>query len=346
MIKYSFKNDYSEGAHANILKTMLESNLEQTNGYGNDDYCERAKNLIKNRLNNDQSEIHFIVGGTQTNLIMISSALRPFESVISANTGHINVHETGAIEATGHKVCATPFRKDGKLSIIDIKSVLDEHTDEHMVMPRMVYISQSTEVGTIYSKEELKEIYEFCKANGLYLFVDGARLGSALTSVKNNVSLEDLAHFSDAFYIGGTKNGALFGEALVINNKSLSKDFRYYIKQRGALLAKGRLLGIQFEELLKNELFFDLGKHANEMAMNLSQGLNELGIEFLTESFTNQIFPIFSNNILEKLGKIYDYTFWSKTSDNKSCIRLCTSWATKKDMVSEFLQDVSKILEQ
>ena len=245
-IKYSFKNDYSEGAHENIIQSLVTSNLEQTDGYGHDTYCEEARRLIKNRLNNEESEIHFLVGGTQTNLIMISSALRPFEAVIATNTGHINVHETGAIEATGHKVCAAPFREDGKLRIEDIQAILDEHVDEHMVMPRMVYISQSTEVGTIYTKAELKEIYDFCQSNELLLFVDGARLGSALTSYDNDMTLEDLAHLSDAFYIGATKNGALLGEALVINNKSLNRDFRYHIKQRGALLAKGRLIGIQF----------------------------------------------------------------------------------------------------
>lgn len=344
MIKYSFKNDYSEGAHINILKSMMESNLDQTSGYGYDKYCEEAKVLIKKELKNEESEIHFVVGGTQTNLIVISSALRSFESVIAANTGHINVHETGAIEATGHKVCTAPFRKDGKLYIADIKNILDEHVDEHMVMPRMVYISQSTEVGTIYSKQELKEIYEFCKANELYLFVDGARLGSALMSVKNDVTLEDLASLTDAFYIGATKNGALFGEAIVINNKNLAKDFRYHIKQRGALLAKGRLLGIQFKELFTDDLFLKLGKHANDMAMRLSRGLSELGIEFLTDSYTNQIFPIFKNEDLEKIKEMYDYTFWSKISDEKTCIRLCSSWATREDAVNEFLHDVNEII--
>ncbi|MGL5066579.1 MAG: threonine aldolase family protein [Sarcina sp.] len=343
-IKYSFRNDYSEGAHENIIKSLVSSNLEQTDGYGYDPYCEEAKKLIKGRLNNEESDIHFLVGGTQTNLIMISSALRPFESVIAANTGHINVHETGAIEATGHKVCGAPFREDGKLRVKDIQAILDEHVDEHMVMPKMVYISQSTEVGTIYTKAELKEIYNFCQSNELILFVDGARLGSALASYDNDMTLEDLAHLSDAFYIGATKNGALLGEALIINNKTLSRDFRYYIKQRGALLAKGRVIGIQFVELFKNELFFELGKHANDRAMQLKRGLVELGVEFLTDSPTNQIFPIISNENLEILKANYDYTFWSKVDESRSCIRLCTSWATREDMVNEFLSDFNKIL--
>lgn len=344
-LKYSFKNDYSEGAHPSIIKALVDSNLEQTEGYGCDYYCEEAKNLIKKELNNEDSEIHFLVGGTQTNLIMISSALRPFESVISTNTGHINVHETGAIEATGHKVCSAPFRKDGKLRIEDIEAILDEHVDEHMVMPRMVYISQSTEVGTIYTKKELKDIYDYCKSKNLILFVDGARLGSALASDKCGMTLEDLAHLSDAFYIGATKNGALLGEALVINNKELSKDFRFHIKQRGALLAKGRILGIQFKELFTDNLFIELGKSANDRARELSEGLKELGIEFLTESPTNQIFPIISNEVLRELEKSYSYTFWSKVDENRSCIRLCTSWATREDKVAEFLSDFKKILD-
>lgn len=343
-IKYSFKNDYSEGAHPNIIQALVDSNLEQTGGYGYDHYCEEAKELIKEQLNNEESEIHFLVGGTQTNLIMISSALRPFESVIATNTGHINVHETGAIEATGHKVCAAPFREDGKLRIEDIEAILEEHVDEHMVMPRMVYISQSTEVGTLYTKEELKDIYEYCKSKELILFVDGARLGSALASHECDMTLEDLAHLSDAFYIGATKNGALLGEALVINNKALSRDFRFYIKQRGALLAKGRLLGIQFKELFTGELFIELGRNANNRAMQLNRGLKELGVEFLTDSPTNQIFPIISNEVLAELKGIYDYTFWSKVDGNRSCIRLCTSWATREDMVAEFLSDFNKIL--
>ena len=343
-LKYSFKNDYSEGAHPNIIQALVSSNLEQTDGYGYDPYCAKAKELIKERLNNDDSDIHFIVGGTQTNLIMISSALRPFEAVIAANTGHINVHETGAIEATGHKVCSAPFRKDGKLRVQDVQAILDEHVDEHMVMPRMVYISQSTEVGTVYTKAELKEMYDFCQSNELLLFVDGARLGSALTSYENDITLEDLAHLSDAFYIGATKNGALIGEALIINNPALGKDFRYHIKQRGALLAKGRLLGIQFVELFKNDLFFELGKNANDRAMQLKRGLGELGVEFLTDSPTNQIFPVVANKDLDILKESYDYTFWSKVDEEKSCIRLCTSWATREDMVNEFLSDFNKIL--
>ncbi|MGL5616690.1 MAG: threonine aldolase family protein [Sarcina sp.] len=343
-IKYSFKNDYSEGAHPNILNSLIESNLEQNPGYGYDKYCFEAKKLIIEQLHNEAVDIHFVPGGTQANLIVISSILRPFESVIATNTGHINVHETGAIEATGHKVSAGKYRADGKLLVSDIEEVLSEHCDEHMVKPKMVYISNSTEVGTIYKKAELKEIYDFCKKNNLYLFLDGARLGSALTSKENDLTLEDLTKLTDVFYIGGTKNGALIGEAIIINNDNLKQDFRYMIKQRGALLAKGKLLGIQFIELFKENLFFDLAKHSNVMAEKLHTGLKELGISFLNNSSTNQIFPIIPNTLMDDLNKIYDFTYWAKESEDKSIIRLCTSWATDENAIDEFLKDVQALI--
>lgn len=343
-IKYSFKNDYSEGAHPSILNSLIESNLEQTTGYGFDDYCTLAKKLLTQKLNNESVDIHFVPGGTQANLIVISSILRPFESVIATNSGHINVHETGAIEATGHKVCAGKLRNDGKLRVSDIEEILKEHTDEHMVKPKMVYISNSTEVGTIYNKKELSAIYNFCKENNLYLFLDGARLGSALCAEENDLTLEDLTKLTDAFYIGGTKNGALIGEAIILNNDNLKNDFRYNIKQRGALLAKGKILGIQFIELFKENLFFELAKHANEMALKLNNGLRELGIEFLNNSTTNQIFPIIPNNLMKELEKYYHFTYWAPVDENRSCIRLCTSWATNENAVEDFIKDVKNLL--
>ncbi len=258
---YRFTNDYSEGAHINILNALVESNLNQEIGYGNDSFCEEAKKLIKAKIKNENADIHFVSGGTQANLIIISSALRPHEAIIAASTGHINVHETGAIEATGHKIC-TVETEDGKLSVEHIKSVLENHSDEHMVKPKMVFISNSTELGTIYKKAELEEISKFCKENNLYLHLDGARLGSALTSRDNDLTLDELSSLVDIFYIGGTKNGALLGEAIVINNDRLKEDFRYHIKQKGAMLAKGKVLGIQFVELFKNDLFFELANHA------------------------------------------------------------------------------------
>ncbi|HEY4540235.1 MAG TPA: aminotransferase class I/II-fold pyridoxal phosphate-dependent enzyme, partial [Faecalibacter sp.] len=241
MKKYSFKNDYSEGAHPAILQRLMETNLQQTIGYGEDEFCDEARAWIKTYLQKD-SAIHFVSGGTQANLIVISSMLKPHESVIAVESGHIAVHETGAIEATGHKVNTVPTI-DGKMTIDEIQNVLNLHTDEHMVKPKMVYISNSTEVGSVYTKAELTAIYDFCQANQLYLFVDGARLGSALTSSKSDLTLEDFANLTDVFYIGGTKNGALIGEAIIINTPQLNEDFRYHIKQKGGMLAKGRLIG-------------------------------------------------------------------------------------------------------
>lgn len=333
---YRFTNDYSEGAHINILNALVESNLNQEIGYGNDSFCEEAKKLIKAKIKNENADIHFVSGGTQANLIIISSALRPHEAIIAASTGHINVHETGAIEATGHKIC-TVETEDGKLSVEHIKSVLENHSDEHMVKPKMVFISNSTELGTIYKKAELEEISKFCKENNLYLHLDGARLGSALTSRDNDLTLDELSSLVDIFYIGGTKNGALLGEAIVINNDRLKEDFRYHIKQKGAMLAKGKVLGIQFVELFKNDLFFDLANHANKMAYKLSDALSELGYEFLTHPTSNQIFPIMTNEEIQKLEVRYGFNIERKIDNNKKAIRLVTSWATVEDAVDEFI---------
>lgn len=336
---YSFRNDYSEGAHPNILKALMETNLEQQEGYGEDQYSEKAKQILRSNLQNPHADIHFVSGGTQANLIVISSILRSYESVISANTGHINTHETGAIEATGHKV-NTIDADNGKISIADVKEVLEYHADEHMVKPKMVYISNTTEVGTIYKRDELKELSDFCKANELYLFLDGARLGSALTSKENDLTLAELSSLVDVFYIGGTKNGGLIGEAIVINNEKLKTEFRFSLKQRGALLAKGRLLGIQFLELFKEDLFYQLAEHANSMAERLSKGIEKKGYEFLTQSPSNQIFPILSNEIIDRLSRDFAFYVWSKVDDNRSSIRLVTSWATKKEAVDAFLAEL------
>ena len=256
---YSFRNDYSEGAHPNIIESLVRTNKEQTLGYGEDAYTSEAKELIKRHIGREDVAVHFLVGGTQTNLTAISAFLRPHEAAIAAISGHIAVHETGAIEATGHKVI-TSHTEDGKLTPVHIETVLKAHTDEHMVKPKLIYISDSTEVGTIYYKEELKAIYECAKAHNLLVMIDGARLGSALMAEDNDVTLKDLAQYSDAFYIGGTKNGALLGEALVIVNESLKEDFRYHIKQKGGLLAKGRLISLGYIELFKEQLFFDIAK--------------------------------------------------------------------------------------
>lgn len=341
---YSFKNDYSEGAHPKILNALAETNFEQTDGYGEDRFTTEAVERLKQMLKNNHVDIHLLSGGTQTNLTAISAFLRPHEAAIAANTGHILVHETGAIEATGHKVISVDVN-DGKLTPDEIKSALDAHIDEHMVKPKLVYISNPTEIGSIYTKSELESISGFCKANHLILFIDGARLGSALAADKNDLELSDFAGLADAFYIGGTKNGALLGEALVIVNDSLKEDFRYHMKQKGALMAKGRLLGIQFLELFKDDLYFELARHANQMAERLSQAIRSLGYPFLIDSPTNQIFPILPNQIIERLEKNYAFYIWSKADSDHSSIRLVTSWATKEEAVDNFIADLKKLTE-
>jgi Threonine aldolase len=339
---YSFKNDYSEGAHPRILNALVESNFEQTAGYGEDAYSLKAIEIIKEKIKDNNVDIHFFMGGTQTNLTAISAFLRPHEAAIAANTGHILVHETGAIEATGHKTISIEV-PDGKLRPSDIQLALDEHTDEHMVKPKLVYISNSTEIGTIYTKSELEKLKYFCKENNLFLFLDGARLGSALCSSGNDLELSDLANLTDAFYIGGTKNGALLGEALVICNDSLKVDFRFHIKQKGAMLAKGRILGIQFLELFKDDLYFELARHANKMADLLKEGISSIGYEYLIDSPSNQIFPILPNTIIEKLKENYSFIVWSKVDANFSSIRLVTSWATSEHAVETFISDLKAL---
>lgn len=336
---YSFKNDYSEGAHPRILEALINCNLQQSEGYGEDEFTEEAIKLIKEKIRRNDVDVHLLVGGTQTNLTAISAFLRPHEAVIAAKTGHVLVHETGAIESTGHKVISVDV-EDGKLTEAHIEKVLEEHTDEHMVKPKLVYISNSTEIGTIYKKEELEELSQACKEHDLYFYLDGARLGSALCSKENNVEIHELAQLVDAFYIGGTKGGALMGEALVICKDSLKIDFRYHIKQKGALLAKGRLLGIQFEELFKDNLYFDLAGHANNMAEILKEGIEGLGYNFMINSPSNQIFPILPNKLIEKLEEKYLFIIWEKIDEENSAIRLVTSWATDERMVLEFISDI------
>ncbi len=339
---YSFNNDYSEGAHPRILQAMMETNLVQNDGYSMDTHTEHAKKLIRQTIQREDADIHIIPGGTQTNLLAISCALRPHQAVICAETGHINVHETGAIEATGHKVLGQPT-SDGKLNTTLIQQALDWHTDEHMVQPKMVYISNSTEVGTQYTKAELEDISRFCRQKNLYLFLDGARLGSALTSKANDLTLADLASLTDLFYIGGTKNGALFGEALVISHPDLRPDFRFLIKQRGAMLAKGWLLGIQFEELFQNNLFFDMAAHANEMADRLRTGISQCGYPFHWNSTTNQLFPVFPNHVMYHLAKDFLFSTQAVIDDNHTCVRLVTSWATKPEAVEAFIAALERI---
>ena len=340
---YSFRNDYSEGAHPAVLQALIDTNLVQTCGYGLDSYCMKAADLIRDLCEAPEADVHFLVGGTQTNTIVIASLLQPYEAVISAHTGHINVHETGAIEATGHKVCGV-FSPDGKLTPELVESVVKEHSSsnvEHMVLPRLVYISDTTEIGSLYTKAELTALRECCDKYGLLLFVDGARLASALVSPENDVTLPDLARLTDVFYIGGTKNGILFGEAVVLRTRH--EHFRWHIKQRGAMLAKGRLLGVQFQTLMENGLYFENARHANELAFRLRDGIAALGYEFSIESPSNQQFPIFPNSVVEQLwAKGYEFeTGFVPVPDGYTSVRLIASWATPASAIDEFLKDLA-----
>ena len=342
-MKFSFKNDYSEGCHPRILEAFSKTNLEQQNGYGLDDYSLKAEQLILQKINNQSSKVFLVSGGTQANLIVISAFLKPYESVIAADTGHIFTNESGAIEATGHKIHGV-FTNDGKLRVEDLQKVINEHQNfPHQLKQKLVYISNSTEVGTIYSKKELQDLSAFCRENNLFLFLDGARLGHALTAETNDLVLEDIAKLTDAFYLGGTKNGALIGEAIVINNGKLQEDFGFHLKQKGALLAKGRLLGIQFQELLKDDLYFDLARKANVQAMKIKTAFKENGFEFLAETFSNQIFPILGNAQIEELAKNFEFYVWKKIDDEKSAIRIITSWATTDEMVRSFTEQIENL---
>lgn len=388
---YSFRNDYSEGACQEIMDALVSTNWDQTPGYGTDSWCEAAREAIRAEIRRPEAEIHFIPGGTQTNLLLISSLLRPHEAVIGTTVSHINVHETGAIEATGHKVL-TVRTEDGILTPELLRPVLEFHgTNPHMVKPKLVYISDSTEIGTIYRKAQLAALSEFCHENGLILYLDGARLGSALTARENDLTMADIAALTDCFYIGGTKNGALFGEALVINKTEYAEDFTYFVKQKGALFAKGRLLGIQFLTLFERGngegraegvcapeggaehgctsnggahrvgapdgndkhvcapeggcLFYRLAAHANRQAMKIRQALIEEGIPFLSQSCTNQQFPILKNDIVKELAKSYDFEIQEETDAEHTCIRFVTSFATPDSAAEELIRDFRESLQ-
>lgn len=334
MIK--FETDYQEGASPEILQRLISTNLEQTSGYGEDPHTLRAKDLIRQEISNPDAAIYFMVGGTQTNATVIKHLLSPCEGVITVSSGHINVHESGAIEATGHKVLALQG-KDGLLEAETIRDYMEafnaDMTNEHMVQPGMVYISYSSELGTLYTKAALKEIKSVCETYGLKLFIDGARLGAALTSEASDMTMKDIAELCDVFYIGGTKNGALFGEAVVF--PETQKYFTTLIKQQGGLLAKGRLLGIQFETLFEDGLFYRNAKHANAQAMKIKRAFSEKGIEFLIDSPTNQQFPILTRQQHEALSKKFSYELWEPLKDGRVAVRFCTSWATTDENVNE-----------
>lgn len=340
-----FNCDYSEGAHPRILEKLAQTNLEQAPGYGQDTYCRQAADLIKSLCQTPQAEVHFLAGGTQTNLTVIAACLRPYQTVISADSGHINVHETGAIEATGHRILTVP-EQNGKLTAEQIARCCKEHwlddNPEFAPQPKLVYISFPTEYGTLYSKEELSAIRRVCDENNLFLFADGARLGYGLEAPRNDVTLADLAACCDVFYIGGTKIGALLGEAVVIVNPKLQKDFRYFMKQKGAMLAKGRILGIQFLALFEDGLYFKLSKHADEMAQIIRQACAECGFEFLYDSPTNQQFPIMPDDLIKRLEELYAFSHTKRLDHRRSAIRICTSWATRREDVEQLVADIHK----
>ena len=384
-----FSSDYSEGAHPKILQALIDTNMDQTGGYSEDPYCDRAKALILKALgaaedavaaaygpeqaralaagaDADHPVVHFLVGGTQTNLTAILACLRPHQGVLCAPTGHINVHETGAIEACGHKVLSLPgikeeslpYRHYGKITAEQIDQAVKAHyadgAYEHIVQPGMVYISQPTEYGTIYSLEELKAISAVCRSHGLPLFIDGARLGYALGSAQNDVTLRDLCQLADIFYIGVTKVGMLFGEAVVITNPAIAKDFRYLMKQKGGMLAKGRLLGVQFGAAFEPEgaafepegadcLYLEMGRHATSLAQKLKQGLVEAGCQLFIDSPTNQQFVVLEDSLAEEIGKEFAFEPFARYDENHGIVRFCTSWATPPEHVDSLLNKLKQL---
>ncbi len=341
-----FESDYLEGAHPLILKRLEETNFDQTAGYGNDPFCDSAREKIRGLCGDADVDVHFLVGGTQANFTVISAVLRSYQGVLAAVTGHINVHETGAVEATGHKVLPLPS-EDGKITAEQVQHAYDVHWNdadhEHIVQPGMVYISWPTENGTLYSKEELQALHDTCERLGIPLFLDGARMGYGLTAEPNTLTLADIAELTDVFYIGGTKVGALFGEAVVISNPAIKKDFRYLIKQHGGMLAKGRLLGIQFDTLFAGGLYFEIAKHADRLAMRLREAFVKKGYELRYDSYTNQQFPILPNSHIDRLKKKYSFAFWEVVDDTSSAVRFCTSWATREESVDELIRDIEEL---
>lgn len=327
----SFENDYIAGAHPSIIESLSKTNFERLSGYGNDMYCARAKEKIKTACGLSDADIFFLVGGTITNQTVITAMLAPFEGVISADSGHINVHEAGAVEFSGHKVLTLP-QYEGKIRPVDLEGYLkafySDENNEHMVFPGMVYISHPTEYGTLYTKTELEEISSVCKEYKISLFMDGARLGYGLMSYESDLTLKDIADLCDVFYIGGTKVGALCGEAVVFTKNNAPKHFFSTVKQQGALLAKGRLLGIQFDTLFTDDLYFKISRHAIDMAQLLKKAFLDKGYKLYVDSPTNQQFVILDNQKLAELKEKVAYTFWQPLDDSHSIVRFTTSWAT------------------
>ncbi len=340
-----FECDYNNGCHEKVLKALVETNNYRTPGYGNDDYCHAAADIIRDICKCPEAAVHFIPGGTQANTIVIKSALRPHQGVVSPETGHISVHETGAIEAIGHEVL-TLSPVDGKINAKQVEEYCIKHyADEswdHLTQPGMVYISNPTEMGTLYSKAELTALREVCDKYDMPLYMDGARLGYGISSEENDLTMEFIAEVCDYFYIGGTKVGALFGEALVITNKKYQKDFRYLIKQHGAMFAKGRLMGVQFKALLEDGLYFEIGKKADEQAYRIRDAFINKGFKMLMHSPTNQQFVILDKESAKKLGEKYTFATWEDMGDTVS-VRFCTSWATTDEEVDSLVADIEAL---
>lgn len=336
----SFESDYIQGAHEKIMERLMETNMERLSGYGVDPYCQSAKEKIKKACGCPDADVFFLVGGTQTNATVIDTMLKKYEGVVAAVTGHVSVHEAGAIEYTGHKVLEIP-QHQGKIDAVELENYIDcfygDENYEHMVFPGMVYISHPTEYGTLYTKEELANISGVCRKFKIPLYLDGARLGYGIMSYETDVSLEDIAEYCDAFYIGGTKVGALCGEAVVFTHGSTPKHFMTMVKQHGALLAKGRLLGIQFDTLFTDDLYFKISRHAVDMAELLKKGFREKGYEFFLDSPTNQQFIILENKEMEELQKKVGFSYWEKVDEDHTVVRFATSWATTREDVEKLM---------
>lgn len=335
-----FESDYTEGAHPKILERLNETNMIQASGYGHDEFCESAKNKIRKTINCPNAQIQFITGGTQTNQIVIDTMLKPFEGVVSAQTGHVNSHEAGAIEYTGHKVIPIP-QHEGKIDGTELNDYLEtffsDGNNEHMVFPGMVYISHPTEYGTLYTKNQLTKISSVCRKNNIPLFMDGARLGYGIMAKSTDLSLEDIAELCDVFYIGGTKCGALCGEAVVFTKNNMPLHFENLVKKHGALLAKGRLLGVQFDALFTDNLYLEISKNAIDTAETLKKALKEKGYRFLLDSPTNQQFVILENKFMEELKKSVKFNFWEKYDKDHTVVRFATSWSTKMENVEKLI---------
>ena len=342
-----FTSDYCEGCHPRILERLHEINFRQNPGYGTDDHCAAAASYIRRDCGREDVDVHFLVGGTQANLTVIDAALRPHHGILAAESAHIHTHETGAVEATGHKVLALPTA-DGKITAKQVCDAIEAHkadaNKEHTSKPGLVYISNPTELGTLYTKAELTALSGVCRSNGIYLFLDGARLGYGLATPGNDLTMGDLADLCDVFYIGGTKVGALFGEAVVITHPMLKEDFRYMIKQHGGMLAKGWLLGVQFETLFENGLYYDIANHALSLAEKMRVAFREAGFPFYVDSPSNQLFPILPDALLEKLAEKYVYTYQCRVDEGHSAVRFCTSWATDAASVDSFCTDLMDLM--